>query len=278
MRSTNHPARPHPQLDAYLRDIRRTPLLTAGQECEVAYRVANGDPAARDLLARANLRLVVSIARGYAGKGLPLPDLIEEGNLGLLRAVEGFDPSLNTPFSTYASYWIKHSIRRALTRTAHTIRLPAHLQHLLSRWRRADAALREELGRAPADEEVARRLGLAGKTLRTVLHVLRTQQAAPHGPNEELPSVDALVPDPRCKAPEEEVAEEEERRKALGLLEELDRRKALVLRLRFGLEGDEALTLEEIGGRLGLTRERVRQIEKQALADLTEKIHPPGRD
>ena len=117
MRRTNHPARPHAQLDAYLRDIRRTPLLAAGQEREVAYRVVNGDREARDLLARANLRLVVSIARGYAGRGLPLEDLIQEGNLGLLRAVEGFDPDRNTPFGTYASYWIKHSIRRALTST-----------------------------------------------------------------------------------------------------------------------------------------------------------------
>jgi RNA polymerase primary sigma factor len=272
MRRTNYPGRPHPELDAYLRDIRRMPCLSAGQEREVAYRVANGDREARDLLARANLHLVVSIARGYAGKGLPLPDLIQEGNLGLLRAVEAFDPSLNTRFGTYAKYWIKHSIRRALTRTARTIRLPAHLHQLLSRWQRADTALREELGRAPADEEVARRLGLAGKKLRTVLHVLRNQQATPLGPNEERPSVDALVPDPRCKAPEAEVAEKEETRKALGLLEELDHRKALVLRLRFGLEGDEVLTLEEIGGRLGLTRERVRQIERQALAELAQGV------
>jgi RNA polymerase primary sigma factor len=265
MRSTN---RPHPQLDAYLRDIRRMPLLTAGQERDVAYRVANGDPEARDHLARANLRLVVRIARAYTGQGLPLQDLIEEGNLGLLRAVEGYDPDLNTRFSTYASYWIKQAIRRALTGTARTIRLPAHLQHLLRRWRRADAALREELGRAPADEEVARRLGLAGKKLRTVLHALRDHHPGPNGLAEERRSVDFLLPDPRCKAPEAEVAEEEEKRKALGLLDELDRRQALVLRLRFGLEGDEALTLAEVGDRLGLTRERVRQIEKQALAEL----------
>jgi RNA polymerase primary sigma factor len=208
---------------------------------------------------------------------LPLPDLIAEGNLGLLRAVEAFDPSLNTRFSTYASYWIKQSIRRALSGTSRTIRLPAHLHRLLSRWHRADAALREELGRAPADEEVARRLGLAGKTLRTVLHALRNQQARPEGPDEESPSVDAHLPDPRCKAPEAEAAGAEEKHKALCLLDELDRRKARVLRLWFGLEGDEALTLEKIGDRLGLTRERVRQIERQALADLAEKIRTPGR-
>jgi RNA polymerase primary sigma factor len=255
-------------LETYLREINETPLLNADEEKELAYRIEEGDNEARDRMVRANLRLVVNIARSYTGKGLGLQDLIEEGNLGLLRAVEGFDPSMNTRFSTYASFWIKQAIRRALTGTARTIRLPAHLQHLLCRWRRADAALREELGRAPADEEVAGRLGLAGKKLRTVLHALRGHHPGPDGLAEERRSVDFLLPDPRCKAPEAEVAEEEEKRKALGLLDELDCRQALVLRLRFGLEGDEALTLAEIGDRLGLTRERVRQIEKQALAEL----------
>ena len=144
-------------LETYLREINQTPLLRKDEEKQLAYRVEGGDSAARDHLVRANLRLVVNIARSYTGKGLSLEDLIAEGNLGLLRAVDRFDPSFNTRFGTYASYWIKQSIRRALTGTSRTIRLPAHLQHLLSRWRRADAELREELGRAPADEEVARR-------------------------------------------------------------------------------------------------------------------------
>src|SRR5437870_10591811 len=145
-------------LETYLREINETPLLTAQQEKDLAYRIAKGDQAARDQMVRANLRLVVNIARGYAGKGLALQDLIEEGNLGLLRAVEGFDPSMNTRFSTYASYWIKQSIKRALVNTAKTIRIPAYMVELLAKWRRATMKLQEELGRTPTPEEIARSL------------------------------------------------------------------------------------------------------------------------
>ena len=132
-------------LETYLREINETALLTANDEKELSNRISNGDGAARDRMVRANLRLVVNIARGYSGKGLPLQDLIEEGNLGLLRAVEGFDPNMNTRFSTYASYWIKQSIKRALVNSAKTIRIPAYMVELLSKWRRASAKLAEEL-------------------------------------------------------------------------------------------------------------------------------------
>src|SRR5678815_4480294 len=134
-------------LETYLREINETPLLSADQEKQLAYRIEDGDQAARDQMVRANLRLVVNIARGYTGKGLGLQDLIEEGNLGLLRAVEGFDPSMNTRFSTYASYWIKQSIKRALVNSAKTIRIPAYMVELLSKWRRATAQLTDALGR-----------------------------------------------------------------------------------------------------------------------------------
>src|SRR5262249_49780547 len=145
-------------LETYLREINETPLLTADEERRLAYRIEDGDSEARDHLVRANLRLVVNIARGYAGKGLGLQDLIEEGNLGLLRAVEGFDPSMNTRFSTYASYWIKQSIKRAIVNTAKTIRLPAYMVELMTKWRRASAKLQDELGRTPTHEEVAKSL------------------------------------------------------------------------------------------------------------------------
>src|SRR5262249_19045041 len=141
----------------YLRDINETPLLDTDEEQELAWRVEGGDAEARDHLARANLRLVVSIARGYAGKGLALEDLIAEGNMGLLRAVEGFDPSLGLRFSTYACYWIKQSIKRALINTGKTVRLPAYMVELLSKWRRASAKLQDQLGRPPTPEEVAKR-------------------------------------------------------------------------------------------------------------------------
>src|SRR4051794_11745943 len=152
-------------LETYLREINETPLLNADEERQLAYRIEDGDSEARDHLVRANLRLVVNIARSYAGKGLGLQDLIEEGNLGLLRAVEGFDPGMNTRFSTYASYWIKQSIKRGLINTAKTIRLPAYMVELLSKWRRATAELQEELGRTPTQEEVAGRLKLPKKKL-----------------------------------------------------------------------------------------------------------------
>src|SRR3989454_12212012 len=142
-------------LETYLREINETPLLKAEEEKELAYRIEEGDNQARDHLVRANLRLVVNIARSYIGKGLSLQDLIAEGNLGLLRAVEGFDPTMNTRFSTYASFWIKQSIKRALVNTAKTIRIPAYMVELLSKWRRASAKLQDELGRAPTQEEIA---------------------------------------------------------------------------------------------------------------------------
>src|SRR5262245_64994291 len=147
-------------LETYLREINEMALLTAEEEKELAYRIADGDDQARDRMVRANLRLVVNIARGYVGKGLSLQDLIEEGNLGLLRAVEGFDPEMGTRFSTYASYWIKQSIKRALVNSAKTIRIPAYMVELLSKWRRATAKLQDELKRTPTPEEVARELRL----------------------------------------------------------------------------------------------------------------------
>ncbi|MGD0898017.1 MAG: sigma-70 family RNA polymerase sigma factor, partial [Thermoguttaceae bacterium] len=147
-------------LETYLREINETSLLSAVDEQELAAAIGHGDVQARDRMVRANLRLVVNIARGYTGKGLGLQDLIEEGNLGLLRAVEGFDPAVGTRFSTYASYWIKQSIKRALINTAKTIRIPAYMVELLSKWRRASTRLGEELGRTPTPEEVARVLGL----------------------------------------------------------------------------------------------------------------------
>src|SRR5687768_18361205 len=152
-------------LETYLREINETALLSSRDEQDLATQIGQGDTAARDRMVRANLRLVVNIARGYSGKGLGLQDLIEEGNLGLLRAVEGFDPAMGTRFSTYASYWIKQSIKRALINTGKTIRIPAYMVELLSKWRRATARLTEELDRTPTPGELARVLGLAKKKI-----------------------------------------------------------------------------------------------------------------
>src|SRR5688572_5859144 len=160
-------------LETYLREINEMALLTADEEKMLAHRIAQGDEAARDRMVRANLRLVVNIARGYVGKGLSLQDLIEEGNLGLLRAVEGFDPEVGTRFSTYASYWIKQSIKRALVNTAKPIRIPAYMVELLCKWRRAAAELQDTLGRAPTVEEIAGALEIPKKKLAIVKKAIK---------------------------------------------------------------------------------------------------------
>ncbi len=264
-------------LETYLREINETKLLTAADERELATAIANGDVRARDRMVRANLRLVVNIARGYAGKGLGLQDLIEEGNLGLLRAVEGFDPAVGTRFSTYASYWIKQSIKRSLINSAKTIRIPAYMVELLSKWRRASARLAEELRRTPTPEEIARILGLAKKKLPIIKKAIRIYNSTPQTDQAEAGwSLSEMVMDERMKTPEDELLEHDVLKHVLSMLGEMDNREATVLRLRFGLEDSEPHTLKEIGEQLGLTRERVRQIETEALKKLGDGLKDPG--
>ena len=269
-------AQPQSPLETYLREINETALLTAEQERELARRIADGDPMARDHMVRANLRLVVNIARGYVGKGLGLQDLIEEGNLGLLRAVEGFDPEVGTRFSTYASYWIKQSIKRALINSAKTIRIPAYMVELLSKWRRASARLSEELGRSPTQEEVGRILGLPRKKLPIIKKAIQIYNSTPQSDQSDAGwSLGEMVMDERLKAPDEELLDHDVLSTVLEMLENLDTREATVLRMRFGLGDSEAHTLKEIGSELGLTRERVRQIETEALAKLADGLRDP---
>jgi RNA polymerase primary sigma factor len=260
-------------LETYLREINETPLLNADQEKELAYRIEEGDNQARDQMVRANLRLVVNIARGYTGKGLGLQDLIEEGNLGLLRAVEGFDPSMNTRFSTYASYWIKQSIKRALVNTAKTIRIPAYMVELLAKWRRATSKLQDELGRPPTHEEVARDLGLPKKKLSIIKKAIRIYNLAPQPEQVESGwSLDEMLMDSNSKSPDNEMVAADDLHHVLDLLDKMDKREATVLRMRFGLDEQEPKTLKEIGECLGLTRERVRQIESEALSKLSNSM------
>jgi RNA polymerase primary sigma factor len=257
---------------SYLREINDTPLLDAEEEQELGWRVEGGDAAARDHLVRANLRLVVNTARSYAGRGLCLEDLIAEGNLGLMRAAEGFDPALGIRFSTYALYWIKQSMKRAIVNTAKPIRLPAYMEELLTKWRRATAKLQEELGRAPTQAEVASSLNVPAKRLKLVQKAIRIHNAASQDEVDRSGfSLGDLASEDQ-ESPDTQMSGKEELSQVLGMLDELDSREATVLRLRFGLNGEEPRTLKEVGECLDLTRERVRQIEREGLRKLREQV------
>jgi RNA polymerase primary sigma factor len=260
-------------LETYLREINETPLLTADQEKQLAYRIRNGNHDARNQMVRANLRLVVNIAREYTGKGLALQDLIEEGNLGLLRAVEGFDPTMNTRFSTYASYWIKQSIKRALVNTAKTIRIPAYMVELLAKWRRASNRLHDQLGRPATHEEIARSLELPQKKLSIVKKAILVHSATPQTDQDDQGwSLGEMLEDERTKPPDIEMIDADNLKHVVELLAKMDEREATVLKMRFGLDEQEPRTLKEIGEALGLTRERVRQIESEALQKLAVQM------
>ena len=261
-------------LQIYLHDINDTALLSAEEERDLAERVAMGDPLAREHMVKANLRLVVNIARGYLGKGLNLEDLIEEGNLGLMRAVEGFDGTMDTRFSTYASYWIKQSIRRAVMNNGKPIRLPAYMVSLLSKWRRATAVLADRLGRAPTDEEVGKALRLSKKKLGIVTKAIRVNNLTPQSENleDDGPALDDVLTDDRNKGAETQLIESDDLDRIFEYLGSLEDREATVIRMRFGLDRYNPMTLREVGENLGLTRERVRQLESHALQKLMHAL------
>ena len=250
-------------------------LPTALEERELAEAIARGDTEARARLIRGNLRLVIRIARQYRGRGLGIEDLIGEGNIGLIRAVEEFDPTYNVRFSTYAAYWIKQAIRHALTTTGATIRLPAHMVNRLSRWRRAERELQRELDRDPTFEEVADDLDLSTSHRDLIAHALKARGVVHESSGaveEDCWSGDeALSPH---ESPEQSLEAEEARIETLRRLDQLEEREQLVVKLRYGIGGGEPMTLSEIGERLGITREWVRKLEQRAIGRLEGKPEP----
>jgi len=258
-------------LDTYLADINEVALLSAQEEIELATRIAQGDAAAREHMIRANLRLVVSIAKNYVNRGLSFMDLIEEGNIGLLKAVEKFDPAAGCRFSTYATWWIKQGIRRSLVNTVKTVRVPSYMSEIVSRWKAMSMELTYMLGRAPTSAEIAEELELPSHNWDVVRDTVTANSQPTHSMNEDASSVyaESLV-DTRTKTPEEEVFTNLEVKRLQELLDAIDGREAKILRMRYGLgAGDpKPMTLKAIGEQIGVTRERVRQMEHEALRKL----------
>jgi len=240
--------------------------------------VEENDPLAREQLVRSNLRLVVNIAKKYAGRGMSLGDLIEEGNLGLIKAVDYFDPSRGTRFSTYAAWWIKQSIKRALLENIQPVHIPTYMVALINQWKHTSAELRSRLGRTPTVEEMADVMKLPlrkAKIIRQIVKILSSVRDVYNADetSDQDQLVEVALEDHSAGLPEEELVADEEKAKVLRLLNEIDPREADVLRLHYGLDGRKPMTLKEIGQKLGLTRERIRQIQRAALTKLYEYMN-----
>ncbi|MDX9979047.1 MAG: RNA polymerase sigma factor RpoD/SigA [Lentisphaeria bacterium] len=253
----------------YMQNIGQYPLVTPKEEVELAARIAAGDEAARAKLIRSNLRLVVKIAHDFKGLGLPLVDLISEGNIGLMRAVEKFDPSKGAKLSSYAAWWIKQSMRRGLANQSRTIRIPVQSAGKISKIQTSRNKLAEQLGREPTDKEIAKETNLTERTVSGLRlgkpSTISLQDPIQHGEDGEFRDI---IPDEKSLAPDEIVKDEETLKHMLALTDRLDERELTILRLRFGLNGERPRTLEEVSQTIGRTRERVRQIQNQALEKL----------
>jgi RNA polymerase primary sigma factor len=257
----------------YLREIGQIPLLTPDQEIELAAKIKRGDSEARALMIRSNLRLVVKIAHDYANLGLPLLDLISEGNIGLMKAVERFDPAKGGKLSTYAAWWIKQSIKRALANQSKTIRLPVHLVDKISKMRRVAMQMSEELGREPTDDELAEEVGLSSAKV-SQLKTVAIRPASLDAPisDDDTTEFGEIVGDAEALTPFERLRDKNLRDEVGDLLSVLDEREKKIIYSRFGLDGGKAKTLEEVGKKFGVTRERIRQLQNIALMKLRRAL------
>src|SRR6266542_3542744 len=260
-------------LNRYLREIGRIPLLMPEQEAELAAKIKKGDAAARERMINSNLRLVVTIAHDYANLGLPLLDLISEGNIGLTKAVERFDPAKGAKLSTYAAWWIKQSIKRALANQSKTIRLPVHLVDKIAKVRRVSLQMSDELGREPTDDELGEEIGIAGEKVARLKSVgIRPASLDAPIADDDSTQFGDVIGDDEAQTPFELLRDKNLLGEVDGLLEVLDPREKKIISQRFGLDGGEPKTLEDVGKDFGITRERIRQLQNIALAKLRRAL------
>ncbi|NDC80165.1 MAG: sigma-70 family RNA polymerase sigma factor [Verrucomicrobia bacterium] len=260
-------------LGAYLKEIGEIPLLTRADEVRLGKRIRKGDRAAREQMIRANLRLVVKIANDYAGLGLPLLDLISEGNIGLMKGVERFDPGRGTKFSTYGAWWIKQAVRRALANQSKTIRLPVHLVDKLAKMRRIAMQLSDELGREPTDEELAKEIGITPQRVAQLRRIsMRPASLNAIVGDEADAELGDLIADETAVMPGRELESRNLIKELRGVLHVLDARERAILSLRFPLSDETPPTLEQIGRKFKVTRERIRQIQNVALKKLRSAL------
>ncbi len=262
----------------YLREIGQIDLLTPQQEIELAARIKNGDAEARSIMIRANLRLVVKIAHDYANLGLPLLDLISEGNIGLMKAVERFDPAKGGKLSTYAAWWIKQSIKRSLANQSKTIRLPVHLVDKISKMRRVSMQMSEELGREPTNDELSEEIGIPIAKI-AQLKTVAIRPASLDAPisDDDSTEFSEIVGDDDAHTPFELLSEKNMLSEVDDLLEVLDDREKKIIFARFGLDGGRPKTLEEVGKKFNVTRERIRQLQNIALTKLRKALSKKER-